>query len=38
MSQYETIESAGAPIKAWIKGVPLEDAAREQLRNSRGLP
>jgi tRNA-splicing ligase RtcB len=38
MSQYETIESAGAPIKAWIKGVPLEDAARAQLRNIAALP
>jgi tRNA-splicing ligase RtcB len=23
----------GAPIKAWTKGVPLEDAARQQLLN-----
>ncbi|HUH84765.1 MAG TPA: RtcB family protein [Stellaceae bacterium] len=38
MSQYETIDSAGAPIKAWIKDVPIEDAAREQLRNIVSLP
>lgn len=38
MNQYETIESAGAPIKAWIKGVPVEDAARAQLINIAQLP
>ena len=26
------------PIKAWTKGVPLEDAARKQLDNTAHLP
>ncbi len=39
MSNFEVIESRGkAPIKAWIKGVQLEDAAREQLLNVSSLP
>jgi tRNA-splicing ligase RtcB len=29
---------AGVPIKAWTKGVPLEDAARQQLLNVAQLP
>jgi tRNA-splicing ligase RtcB (3'-phosphate/5'-hydroxy nucleic acid ligase) len=28
----------GAPIKAWTRGVPVEDAAKEQLRNIAKLP
>ena len=28
----------GVPIKAWTKGVPLEDAARQQLLNVAQLP
>src|SRR2546425_12148739 len=28
----------GVPIKAWTKGVPLEDAAQKQLLNVAGLP
>src|SRR6201988_3093077 len=28
----------GAPIKAWTKGVPLEEAAEKQLRNVAQLP
>ena len=35
---YEVIESKGKPIKAWIAGVPLEDAARQQLINVAALP
>src|SRR5262245_10472955 len=27
-----------APIKAWVRGVPLEDAARQQLENTASLP
>ena len=31
---YNVIESEGrAPIKAWTKGVPFEEKAREQLNN-----
>ena len=41
MSQtnYDVIHDEGAaPIKHWTRGVPLEDAAREQLRNIAKLP
>ncbi|MGH7005400.1 MAG: RtcB family protein [Alphaproteobacteria bacterium] len=38
MSNYEFIETGGVPIKAWVKGVPLEDAARQQLLNVARLP
>lgn len=31
--QYETIETGRAPVKAWVRGVPVEDAARRQLEN-----
>jgi tRNA-splicing ligase RtcB len=36
---YQTLKSEqGAPIKAWVNGVPLEDAARKQLLNVSQLP
>jgi tRNA-splicing ligase RtcB (3'-phosphate/5'-hydroxy nucleic acid ligase) len=35
---YELIETHGAPIKAWIRGVPCEEAAKRQLRNIASLP
>src|SRR5689334_22503190 len=36
---YNVIPSEeGRPIKAWTKGVPLEDAARQQLLNAARLP
>jgi tRNA-splicing ligase RtcB len=38
MSGYQGIQSAGAHIKAWTKGVPIEDAALTQLRNVAALP
>src|SRR5690348_6081048 len=38
MSEYEVIESHGAPIKAWVRGVPIEEAAQTQLRNVASLP
>ncbi len=38
MSNFELIESEGAQIKAWTKGVPVEEAARQQLRNLAKLP
>ncbi len=31
-------ETEGRPIKAWTKGVPVEDSAMEQLRNVASLP
>ena len=39
MSNFEVIETArGGTIKAWVKGVPVEPKAREQLENVAGLP
>ena len=39
MSNYELLESAGGvPIKAWIRGVAMEDEARRQLENAAKLP
>lgn len=35
---YEVMETGAAPIKAWIKGVPVEDSARRQLENIARLP
>jgi tRNA-splicing ligase RtcB len=34
----QIFQEGGAPIKAWIEGVPLEDAARKQLINVAALP
>lgn len=34
----QIIHEGGAPIKAWIDGVPLEDAAKQQLINVASLP
>lgn len=31
-------QTAGAPIKSWTRGVPVEDAAMQQLRNVAALP
>lgn len=38
MSQYEVIDGGVVPIKAWIKGVPIEEAAKQQLRNVAMMP
>ena len=35
---FEIIEGGKVPIKAWTRGVPVEDAARQQLLNLAGLP
>ena len=36
---YQTLKSErGVPVKAWVNGVPLEDAARKQLVNVSQLP
>ncbi len=35
---FEIIESEGFPIKAWTRGVQVEDAAKQQLRNLAGMP
>lgn len=38
-NNYELIRTeTGTPIKAWVKGVQLEDAARQQLLNAAQLP
>jgi len=39
VSNYELIaNSDGVPIKAWVRGVPLDDKAVDQLRNVAQLP
>lgn len=39
MKEFEAFETfADGRIKAWVKGVPVDDAAREQLENVAGLP
>ena len=39
MSGHELVETGGgAPILAWTKGVPVEEAARRQLENVARLP
>jgi hypothetical protein len=35
---YKIKPENGVPINAWTKGVPLEDAARQQLLNVAQLP
>ena len=35
---FEIIESSGKPIKAWVRGVPVEESAKQQLRNLAGMP
>ena len=35
---YNLLETDGVPIKAWTRGVALEDAAERQLRNVARLP
>ena len=34
----QVIEGGLIPIKAWVDGVQLEDAARKQLQNLAGMP
>jgi tRNA-splicing ligase RtcB (3'-phosphate/5'-hydroxy nucleic acid ligase) len=39
MSNYDLLQTGnGVPIKAWIHGVPVEEAALQQLRNIAQLP
>lgn len=35
---FELIDSTGHPIKAWTRGVQVEDQAKQQLRNLASLP
>lgn len=36
--RYETLKTDGVPVKAWIRGVPVEDAAKKQLMNIAQMP
>ena len=38
VSNYELIETDNVPIKAWTRGVGIEDSARKQLENTARLP
>src|SRR5215468_12621224 len=39
MASYDLFETeGGVPIKAWTRGVTIEDAARQQLENVARLP
>ncbi len=38
MANHEVIETPGVPVRAWIRGVALEDAARQQLVNVAQMP
>ena len=35
---FEVIEGNGKPIKAWVRGVQVEEQAKQQLRNLSGMP
>lgn len=35
---YDTISTGNVPIKSWTRGVPVEEAAVQQLRNTAALP
>ena len=35
---FELIESTGSPIKAWVRGLPVEESAKQQLLNLAGMP
>jgi len=35
---HESIEGGAIPIKAWTRGVPVEDSAMDQLRQTASLP
>jgi tRNA-splicing ligase RtcB len=35
---FEIIESSGVPIKAWTRGVQVEEQAKQQLRNLSSMP
>jgi tRNA-splicing ligase RtcB len=38
MTPYELIETEGVPIKAWVRGVVLDEKALQQLKNVARLP
>ena len=37
-SQYDVIQGGRVPIKAWVRGVPVEEEAKRQLRNVASMP
>lgn len=37
-TNYEVFAHQGTPIKSWTRGVPFEEAAKQQLRNIASLP
>jgi tRNA-splicing ligase RtcB (3'-phosphate/5'-hydroxy nucleic acid ligase) len=37
-SSFDVIDTGAGLIKAWVRGVPLEESAERQLRNVAGLP
>lgn len=38
MSKFSLFDTNGVPIKAWVDGVPVEESAKQQLKNISGLP
>ena len=38
MTNYQLLATNNVPIKAWTRGVPFEDEARQQLANVATLP
>lgn len=38
MTSYESFEGGTVPIKAWTRGVPVEDVAKKQLRETASVP
>jgi tRNA-splicing ligase RtcB len=38
MANFDLMETGGVPIKAWTRGVAMEDAAKRQLENVARLP
>ncbi len=38
MSSYEVMNTSAGLVKMWTRGVPVEDAAKEQLRNVASMP
>jgi tRNA-splicing ligase RtcB len=38
MRNYNVFGTGGVPVEAWTKGVAVEAAAEQQLRNIAGLP
>jgi len=37
-TKYQVLETGAAPVKAWVQGVPIEEAARRQVENVARLP